>query len=288
MNTALKSQPLDDRLSPRNFDRLAKYIYDYSGIKMPSSKRTMLEGRLRRRLRHTGHATFDAYCDYLFRDDGLEAESIHLIDAVTTNKTDFFREADHFIQLTETLIPARLSKRKASGAASMFKVWSAAASTGAEAYTAAMVLADRASRRGEFEWGILGTDINTQVLSDARRAVYSGAVIAPVPLPFRDRFLMRGQGAQSGQWRIAPALRRRVRFQQLNLMDKTYPVDRDLDVIFLRNVLIYFDAADQAQVIARLAGHLAPQGHLIVGHSESMVVRHPMLTQVAPAVYRKD
>lgn len=170
----------------------------------------------------------------------------------------------------------------------MFKVWSAAASTGAEAYTAAMVLADRASRRGDFEWGILGTDINTQVLQQARLATYSDAVIDPVPTSFRDRFLMRGQSGHEGQWRVVPGLRRRVHFQQMNLMDAAYPVDHDLDVIFLRNVLIYFDARTQAEVVRKLVSHLAPQGHLIVGHSESMVVRLAGMTQISPAIYRKD
>jgi chemotaxis protein methyltransferase CheR len=170
----------------------------------------------------------------------------------------------------------------------MFKVWSAASSTGAEAYTAAMVLADRESRRGAFEWRILGTDINNKVLMEAKRAIYSNAMVQPVPPSFRERFLMKGQGEHRGSWRVIPDLRRRVNFQKMNLIEDHYPVDRDLDVIFLRNVLIYFSEADQTRVIAQLAGHLAQHGHLIVGHAEGMVVRHPELRQVAPGVYRKE
>ena len=113
-------------------------------------------------------------------------------------------------------------------------------------------------------------------------------MIKPVPTAFRDRFLMRGEGRQKGNWRVQPALRRRVNFQQMNLMDTQYPVDRDIDVIFLRNVLIYFSETDQARVVERLAGHLAKHGHLIVGHAEGMIVRHPSLRQVGPAVYRKE
>jgi chemotaxis protein methyltransferase CheR len=273
--------------APR-FDRFSKMVQDSIGVQLPASKQVMVESRLRRRINELGLRTVDEYFRHLFDNGALSAELDTIFDAVTTNKTDYFREAEHFIHLTERIIPARLSKRQATGRSSMFKVWSAAASTGAEAYTAAMVLADRESRRGAFEWRILGTDINTKVLTEAKRAVYSDAVVQPVPPAFRDRFLMRGQGPQKGNWRIVPDLRRRVNFQKMNLMDTHYPVDRDLDVIFLRNVLIYFSEADQARVIAQLAGHLAHHGHLIVGHAEGMVVRHPSLRQVAPAVYRKE
>lgn len=273
--------------APR-FDRFSRMVQGSIGVQLPASKKVMVESRLRRRITELGLRSVDDYFRHLFDNGGLTEELDTIFDAVTTNKTDYFREAEHFIHLTERIIPARLSKRQATGRSSMFKVWSAAASTGAEAYTAAMVLADRESRRGAFEWRILGTDINRQVLSEAKRAVYSDAVIQPVPAAFRDRFLMRGQGPQKGNWRIVPDLRRRVNFQKMNLMDTHYPVDRDLDVIFLRNVLIYFSEADQARVISQLAGHLAPHGHLIVGHAEGMIVRHSNLRQVGPAVYRKE
>jgi chemotaxis protein methyltransferase CheR len=270
------------------FDRFSRMVQDSIGVQLPASKRVMVESRLRRRITELGLGSVDAYFRHLFDNGALSDELDTIFDAVTTNKTDYFREAEHFIHLTERIIPGRLSRRQATGRSSMFKVWSAAASTGAEAYTAAMVLADRESRRGAFEWRILGTDINRTVLIEAKRAVYSDAIIQPVPAAFRERFLMRGQGPQKGNWRVVPDLRRRVNFQKMNLMDSHYPVDRDLDVIFLRNVLIYFSEADQARVITQLADHLAPSGHLIVGHAEGMVVRHPRLRQVAPAVYRKD
>jgi chemotaxis protein methyltransferase CheR len=273
--------------APR-FDRFARMVQESIGVQLPASKKVMVESRLRRRIAELGLGTVDDYFTHLFDNGRLTEELDVIFDAVTTNKTDFFREAEHFIHLTERIIPARLSGRKATGRSSMFKVWSAAASTGAEAYTAAMVLADRESRRGPFEWRILGTDINRQVLSEAKRAVYPDGIIQPVPQGFRDRFLMRGEGPQKGKWRVVPDLRRRVNFLKMNLMDTQYPVDRDLDVIFLRNVLIYFSETDQARVIDQLAGHLTHHGHLIVGHAEGMIVRHPHLKQVGPAVYRKE
>lgn len=271
-----------------HFDRFSRMVQQSIGVQLPASKRVMVESRLRRRVHELGLGSVDDYFRHLFDNGGLSQELDIIFDAVTTNKTDYFREAEHFIHLTERIIPARLSRRQATGRSSMFKVWSAAASTGAEAYTAAMVLADRESRRGAFEWRILGTDINRKVLMEAKRAVYPEAVIQPVPAAFRDRFLMRGQGPQKGNWRVVPDLRRRVSFQKMNLMDRQYPVDRDLDVIFLRNVLIYFSEEDQARVIAQLSSHLAHHGHLIVGHAEGMVVRHPSLRQVGPAVYCKE
>lgn len=273
--------------SPR-FDRFSRMVQEAIGVQLPASKKVMVESRLRRRITELGFDTVDEYLAHLFDNNRLTEELDVIFDAVTTNKTDFFREAEHFIHLTERIIPSRLSRRQATGRSSMFKVWSAAASTGAEAYTAAMVLADRESRRGAFEWRILGTDINRTVLAEAKRAVYPDLMVQPVPPQFRDRFLMRGEGPQKGKWRVVPDLRRRVSFQKMNLMDRHYPVDRDVDVIFLRNVLIYFSEDDQARVIAQLADHLTHHGHLIVGHAEGMIVRHPHLRQVGPAVYRKE
>lgn len=279
------SELTDD--APR-FDRFARMVQSAIGVQLPASKKLMVESRLRRRIAELGLDDVEGYFRHIFDNGRLTDELDTIFDAVTTNKTDFFRESEHFVQLTEQIIPARLSRRQATGRSSMFKVWSAAASTGAEAYTAAMVLADRESRRGAFEWRILGTDINRTVLTEAKRAVYSDLMIKPVPLGFRDRFLMRGQGRLAGSWRVVPDLRRRVNFQKMNLMDTHYPIDRDIDVIFLRNVLIYFSEADQTRVIAQLADHLALHGHLIVGHAEGMIVRHPSLQQVGPAVYRKE
>jgi len=130
-----EAPPREDHISRRNFERLARFIYGYSGIKMPAAKQTMLEGRLRRRLRATGFGTFDSYCSYLFEQDGLESETVHLIDAVTTNKTDFFREPRHFDFLRATALPALRH-----GGVREVRAWSAACSTGAEPYTLAMVL----------------------------------------------------------------------------------------------------------------------------------------------------
>ncbi|MGO4855393.1 CheR family methyltransferase [Phaeovulum sp. W22_SRMD_FR3] len=265
------------------YGRFAALVRDEIGVKLPPTKQLMVESRLRRRMINLGYATVQDYFQHLFAEGGLEAERDVIFDAVTTNKTDFFREISHFEILAKTVLPAAHQRRRTSGG--MTKIWSAAASTGAEAYTMAMVSQLYAEATPGFGWGVLGTDINTEVLRQACTAVYSTETIAPVPPALREQFLMRGEGEQSGSWRIVPELRRRTQFQRLNLMETNYPIDRDLDVIFLRNVLIYFGPEDQTKVIGAMADHLVRGGHFFVGHSESMVVRDARFTQIAPAVF---
>lgn len=277
----------EDHLSHADFGKIATLIGKEVGIRLPPAKRTMVEGRLRRRLRALGFPSFDAYCDHLFRQGGLEEELVYLINVVTTNKTDFFREPEHF-DLMRSRIVSQLIDARGGERNPLIKVWSAAASTGAEAYTIAMVLADMVRERAGFRFAILGTDVSTDVLEQGQRGIYPAEQITPVPQDMQSRYLMwsRKSGSRP-EVRIVPELRRLVRFQRLNLMDGTYPYDRDVDIIFLRNVLIYFDKADQAAVIGRLVGHLRPGGYLLLGHSESMIGTSIPVRQVAPAVFQR-
>jgi chemotaxis protein methyltransferase CheR len=285
--TAARIDDEEDHLTTLDYKRIATLIGDEVGIKLPPSKRLMVEGRLRKRIRSLGLDSFEAYCSYLFKKDGLTAERPFLINAVTTNKTDFFREPEHFDCLEQRMVPSLLEGRRGERQP-MLKIWSAASSTGAEAYTLAMVLADLASQRGDFRFSILGTDISTTVLAQGERAVYPAEMITPVPQAKQSRYLMfaRKAGIRS-EVRIVPELRRLVRFARLNLMDKAYPFDTDVDIIFLRNVLIYFEKADQEAVILRLINHLRPGGYLVLGHSESMIGTSITMRQVAPAVFQK-
>jgi chemotaxis protein methyltransferase CheR len=277
----------DDHLSAQAFKRIADFIGQEVGIKLPPAKRIMVEGRLRKRVRALGLSSLDDYSALLFQGGGLAAERIHLINAVTTNKTDFFREPEHFELLRDRLVPELLELRKAERQP-LLKIWSAASSTGVEAYTLAMVLADLASRRHDFRFSILGTDISTAVLEQGMRAIYSADLVAPVPAAMQQRYLMTSrQSDLRPHVRIVPELRRLVRFLQLNLMDNNYPFDHDVDVIFLRNVLIYFEKSDQEKVIQRLVHHLRPGGYLLLGHSESMIGTDVSMRPVAPAVFQK-
>lgn len=274
------------QIGARDFERLATFIQNYSGIKMPASKRTMLEGRLRRRLRLLDLPTFDAYCRYLFDDEGLDDEAAHLIDVVTTNKTDFFREPEHFDILMSHLLPALLEAGRGRPGTPI-KIWSAASSTGAEAYTLAMLMAEARRRIPDLTTFILGTDICHEVLKSAVDGIYPEAMLEPIPDELRRLYIRRGRGRARGQFRLVPELRAQVHFGRLNLMDQSYPVDRDMDLIFCRNVLIYFDKPTQQRVLERLTGHLRPGGYLVLGHSESFSGRTLPLKQVIATIFRK-
>lgn len=281
---AMRSQPLDDRLSKRDFDVLAEYIYNYSGIKMPHTKMTMLEGRLRRRLRVTGMQTFDSYCDYLFKQGGIEAEAIFLIDAVTTNKTDFFREPKHFEYMTRAALPDILrnfNERR-------IRAWSSACSTGAEPYTMAMVLSDYlAANAPERDYFVLATDLSTDVLQKAQRGIYQSELLQPVPSEMMRKYVMRASDPRRHEMRIAPKLRSHVGFARLNLMDDAYAVGDPMHMIFCRNVLIYFDKHTQSHVLTRLCDRLMPGGYLFIGHSETVTGFDLPIRQVANTIFRR-
>ncbi|UVC06944.1 chemotaxis protein CheR [Rhizobium sp. TH2] len=274
---------IQDGISPRDFDRLAKFIYSYSGIKMPPTKVTMLEGRLRKRLRVTGHANFDAYCSYLFKDGGLEAETIHLIDAVTTNKTDFFREPNHFQYMVDKILPELLGQRHRE-----IRTWSSACSIGAEPYTIAMVLdAYFQEMAPDTRYQILATDLSTDVLRTAHKGIYTPEMVAPVPPVLRQRYVMQSRDKNRNEVRIHPRLRARVGFGRLNLMDDKYPVGDLMHMIFCRNVMIYFDKQTQAGVLSRLCDCLRPGGYLFIGHSETIAGFDLPLVTVANTVFQR-
>ncbi len=282
MGAALAAQPREDRLSNRNFEALARYIYNYSGIKMPVTKMTMLEGRLRRRLRATGIQSFNDYCDYLFKHDGLETEAIHLIDAVTTNKTDFFREPKHFDYMVRTALPELV----AAGHRKL-RFWSAACSTGAEPYTMAMVTSAFAETCPGLDYRILATDLSTDVLRTARRGIYPADMVDPVPAEMRRKYVMAARESVRREVRIHPALRSAIGFARFNLMDNAYSIGEPMHMIFCRNVLIYFDKPTQTHVLSRLCDCLLPGGYLYVGHSETVTGVNLPIRQVANTVFKK-
>ena len=281
---ALRAPPmLSDGLSDKDFRRLAELIHSYSGIKMPAGKRTMLEGRLRRRVRATGAASLADYCRSLFEEDGLAAELVDLIDAVTTNKTEFFREPTHFDFLRERGLAMLIRPERKT-----LKAWSAACSIGAEPYTLAMVIEEYLREaRSRASYSVLCTDLCTEVLEEAVAGIYPTAMIEPVPMDLRKRYLMRARDQHRGVVRITPALRSRLMFSRLNLMDDAYPVDDDMDMIFCRNILIYFDKPTQSKVLSRLCSHLRPGGMLFLGHSESVVGIDLPVKQIASTIFQR-
>src|SRR5258708_11760346 len=226
-------------LTDRQFRAIAELIEGQVGIKLPEAKRLMLEGRLHKRVRALNCFDLNEYVERLFNDNHFESELVHLIDCVTTNKTDFFREPSHFDFMRDVAVPESLNRRTHGGR--LLKIWSAACSTGMEAYNIAMVLDDMIRTGSSFQFRILGTDISTSVLELAMRGIYTREMIAPVPDEMARRYFMSSRDRSRAQVRVVPELRRSANFKRMNLMDPVYPVDRDVDIIFSRNVLIYFD-----------------------------------------------
>lgn len=261
-------------------------VHRLTGISLPESKVPMIEQRLRRRVLATGQASTEDYLNKLLTGRLGDEEMQLVIDLITTNTTSFFRERNHFDFLSSVLLPKMVRARKLR--CPRLKFWSAASSEGAEVYTLAMVLAEARRKGLEFDWAILGTDISASMIEKAMSGVYHAEQIERIEPELKNRYIMSSANPSTQNLvRIVPELRAKVRFGQLNLMDATYPVDRDIDVIFLRNVLIYFDATDRVEVVRRLQGHLRPGGYLIVGHSEGMSVSVPGMERVRPTIFRK-
>lgn len=273
-------------LSPESFARFSDFITRELGIKMNETKVSMLQSRLMRRLRHLGLSSLDEYQDYLFDSPNADEERVHFIDAVTTNKTDFFREPQHFDYLTRTAIPT-LARRYGAGGSWRFKLWCAGCSTGEEPYTQAMVLSEYARQNSGFDFVLLATDISTRVLAHAQKGIYEEERIEPVAVALRQRYLLRSKNPAQRVVRIVPELRRRIHFHRLNFMDADYNVKDQFDVIFFRNVMIYFDKPTQESVINKLCRNLKPGGYLFAGHSESLAGLNIPVTPVASAVFRK-
>ncbi len=263
-------------MSGKDFSRLKEFISRECGIKITDSKKTMLEARLQKRLRKLNMPTFSRYCEYLFSPGGLEEELKEMIDQVTTNKTDFFREAAHFEYLRNHLLPELTRIR------SRIAVWSAGCSSGEEAYTLAMILDNFGC-----DFSILATDISTQVLERARRAVYEDERVKPIPAEFRKKYLLSSKDRTKKLYRIVPELRERVTFKRLNFMDTDFGLRDQVDIIFCRNVIIYFDKPTQERLLNRFCHYLSPYGYIFTGHSETLLGMSVPLGQIAPTIYRK-
>ncbi len=273
-------------LSPRGFARFARFITTELGIKMPEAKLPMLQSRLMRRLRQLQLGSVEEYQDYLFSSPNADEERVHFIDAITTNKTDFFREPQHFEYLVHTVLP-NLSRTGGSGAAVRLRLWCAGCSSGEEPYTLAMVLSEYARQRKGFDFALLATDISTRMLDHARAGIYDESRVEPVPMPLRHSYLLRSRDRCRRLVRIVPELCARVVFRRLNFMDDDYGLDVAFDVIFFRNVMIYFDKPTQETVLHKLCRHLRPGGHLFVGHSESLAGLNVPVVLAHSAVFRK-
>jgi len=273
-------------MSTKDFSRLSEVIYRECGIKMSPVKKVMLEARLRRRLRDLCMKSFAEYCDYVLSPRGIEDELFLMINEVTTNKTDFFREPRHFEYLVNTALP-QVMRIDGAGTRRNLHVWSAGCSTGEEPYTLAMVLSSVAEQYRGLKFMILATDISTKVLAKATRAIYDMRAVEPVPSDMKKKYLLRSKDRTSSLVRIAPELRAMVKFRRLNFMEGDFGMREPMDIIFCRNVIIYFDRPTQERLLNRFCEHLNPGGYLFMGHSETLNGLDVPLAPVGSTVYRK-
>jgi len=271
-------------LTQDTFNHFREFIQKELGIRMPDAKRILLESRLQKRLRATGCTSFESYYDYVFGTEGMEKELAKMMDAITTNKTDFFREPKHFDYMTGKALPALLNDNGSSGRKRIV-CWSAGCSSGEEPYTLAMVLSEYVRNCEAMTFSILATDISTRVLEKAMMGIYSEELVDPVPMNFRKRYLMRSKDRSRGTVRIVPELRSKIVFRRLNFMEAHYDLSESVDIIFCRNVLIYFDQKTQERVVNNLCRHLNPGGFLFTGHSETLHSLNVPLVQAGSSVY---
>jgi chemotaxis protein methyltransferase CheR len=271
------------QLTDVQFQKFSSLVYEKTGIYLKPEKKELLNARLGKRLRSTGIVSFQEYYDYVMHDASGE-ELVQLIDSVSTNFTSFFRESAHFDILTRRVLPGLLADRKRKKRDIL--LWSAACSSGEEPYTMAMVLDDFARTHQEIRFRIMATDISTRVLALARKGVYGDDRTGKVPAPFLKRYFQKGVGEAAGYVRIKEDIRRLVQFDRFNLMGE-FPWREAIDVIFCRNVMIYFNRETQQELVSKFHQALVPGGHLFIGHSESITGLKHAFTQVDATAYQK-
>ena len=271
----------NQELSDKEFRTISEYIEKNVGIKMPETKRIMMQSRLMTRLRKLQISTFAQYIEFAFKN---EQELILMIDTLTTNKTEFFRENDHFKYMSEHVLPEFVKKGK-----NMVKIWSAGCSSGEEPYTLAIVMKEfiKKNQGKILNFSVTGSDISTKVLDKAYNAVYDLSIVEQLPVNIKKEYFLKNTNANPPLAKIKNDLRTFVNFRRLNFMDSDFCMPEIYDIIFCRNVLIYFDKATQEKVISKFMKYLHNDGYLFLGHSETIFSMNLPLQTVAPTVYRK-
>jgi chemotaxis protein methyltransferase CheR len=268
------------QLSDTDFAKLSKFIYTQYGIKMPYEKKIMLQSRLQKRLRALCIYSFKEYIDYVFGGNNND-EVIHMMDVVSTNKTDFYREPSHFDFLKNSLLPKLYETKK------IIKIWSAGCSSGPEVYTLAIELSEFANTHQGFDFSIFGTDISTLMLKKAHAAVYPEDMVEVIPLDLKKKYLLKSKDRTKKLVRVNEQLRKKVKFQRLNFIEDQFSINEQFDIIFCRNVLIYFDRETQEKVINKLCNFLKLDGIFFLGHSESITNINVPLKQIKPTIYTR-
>lgn len=278
----IKTYGLSIRITDLEYQRIADFIQNRTGIRLPETKRVLVEGRIQKTLRNLGYDSFTPFIEKAIGKHADEAFTTLLIDLITTNKTDFYRESDHFTFL-ENYLQKQAFQRTPNH---VLKVWSAACSTGEEAYTLAIILNELKLKGIISDFEIYATDISTEVLQKGITAEYHESRVQTIPIDLRRKYLLRHKDRSSGKVRIVKTLRDKVKFSQFNLMHSTWTDGKLFDVIFCRNVFIYFDRDTQFNVTKRLLMHLKRDGFLFLGHSETLNGLNLPVVNVSNTVYQ--
>ena len=273
-------------LDEHELKRVSDFIGTEVGIQLPMAKRTLVESRLSKRLRILGFTDFKSYLDHTLESADGALEKLQLIDVLTTNKTSFYREPDHFEYLINHAVPAIIKRNNTTRRE--VNVWCAGCSTGEEAYTLSIELNEIANNSDSAPFSILATDISHTCLSKASRGIYTDRQAESIPMELRKKYLLRSRNTDEALVQMGPKLRHRIQFKSLNLMDSRFDAPKNMDVIFCRNVMIYFNNQLREALVARFETHLDKGGYLFVGHSESLNGIKTTLEQVAPMVYKKN
>lgn len=275
------------QLSQKEYELFKSLIFEQTGISLGEKKKELVKTRLGKRLRKTGIPTFKDYYNYVTSsENGGNEELISLIDAISTNKTSFFRENEHFIFLREKVIPEILKTSKKS-CKKKIRVWSAGCSSGEEPYTMAIVFHENIKNITAWDLKILATDISTRMLGKASAGIYKMETIEDVPITLRRAYFQVGSGKMAGECKVKKHLRDLVVFKRLNLMMPTYPFKGRFDFIFCRNVIIYFNKTTQEELMRKYNRYLKPGGYLFLGHSEGLTGISSGFKYIKPSVYQK-
>lgn len=270
------------RIRGREFSLFRDLIHKEAGIYLSEAKRALVVSRLSRRLRELHVGSFDAYYRVVEQD---QEERVRMLDCICTNETHFFREPRQFEFLEERVFPEWIARAAAGLMPKRVRAWSAACSTGEEPYSLAMTLLARFPPGSGWEIDILATDLSTRALERAKAGLWPAERAAEIPRAYLKAFMLRGTGAREGVMKAGPGIRSVLHFERVNLNQTRYPVRGPFDLVLCRNVLIYFDSASRARVVSRLLGHLAPDGHLLLGHAESLTGLTDRARSVGPTVY---
>ncbi len=271
---SIKSPILSIKITESEYIKFKKIIYTSTGIELKDNKQNLIESRLMKRLRHHNLVSYTQYYDLILKD---ATELQFMINQVTTNETSFFRENKHFDYLAHKILP-EINAR--------VKIWSAASSIGVEAYTIAMVVDEELSKR-HLPFEILASDINIEVLTKAKEAIYDIQFAKNIPQDYLKKYCLKGVGAMDDKFRINNYLKQKLSFAQINLTKRIDPKIGEFDIIFLRNVLIYFDIQTKKDVVKYVLQRLKKGGYFFIGHSETLFNISDEVVQVMPTVYKK-